>query len=524
MERPVELEFVHYDLIVRNALVVDGTGAPGRVASLAVTGGRIAAIGDLVGAGARAEVDGAGLALCPGFIDMHSHADLALLVDPLDEPKITQGVTTEVVGNCGLGFAPALPQASDQLREAFGALFPSGNRAGWGWPTLAAYRRALADARSSVNVATLASHAAVRAAVMGFDGRPAESGEIRRMADMVRACGDEGAIGLSTGLEYSPMCDATVGEVAALARAAGRLAIHQRSYGPDLMTATAETLAIARDADVPVQLSHLQTSGPANIGRSWELLELIDSGCRDGADLTFDSYPYCAGATVVHAMLPAWCKGNGMEGIRAALSDESLRYRIKGDLRAIGRDWSRTVLMATEGEDYLARVGSTFADLAADAKEAPEEIVCRLVESGRGAACYLVHHMEESDLEAIMAHPRQCFGSDGLYLERGGHPRLWGTFARVLGRYVRERRLLSFEDAVRRITNMPATRLGLRDRGRLAVGCWADMVLVDPGLVGDMATYEAPSRRSVGVRAVWVNGHCVVDGDGVTGARGGVQL
>lgn len=517
-------EFHEYDLIVRRAVLVDGTGSPASPASLAVTGGRIAAVGDLAAAQGRVEVDADGLVLCPGFIDIHSHADLALLDDPLDTPKITQGVTTEVVGNCGLGFAPSSPASRVDLSQAFGALFPSGERVGWGWPSVSGYRAAIAGVRPAVNVVVQTPHAAVRSQVVGRSGRAASDWEIGQMADIVAACRDEGAAGLSTGLEYGPMCEATEYEVSRLAAVAGRLSIHQRSYGPSLFEATTETISIARTSGVPVQLSHLQTSGPANSGRAEELLNLIDQGCADGADLAFDSYPYCAGATVVHAMMPAWCKGDGFGGILAALAAPALRYRIMQELDQMGRDWSRTVLLATAGAGFAYSVGNTFQEIAAAQDIEPTELVCRLVEDGLGTACYLVHHMEERDLATIMCHRRQCFGSDGLFLVRGGHPRLWGTFTRALGRYARDLGLLSLEDAVRRMTSMPAARLGLTDRGRLAPGYAADLVLFRPGSVADRATYDEPTTRSAGIAGVWTNGVRVVDEKGVTGMRGGAVL
>ena len=515
-----------FDLIIRGAEVYDGSGGDARSVDVGVSQGAITAVERLpADATSRTVVDGTGLALAPGFIDIHAHSDYALITDPLHLPKLSQGVTTDVFSNCGLGFAPLPPERMEEQHAGIGALF--GDRpllSQWSGGTLAAYAEALEAARPAVNVALLAPHGAVRATVIGADARPASSSEIAAMAAIVRQSCEEGAWGASTGIWYSPMSAARDDELDAITRAARFISIHQRDYGPRLMAATAETIALAERTGARVQLSHLQTSGACNEGRGPEVVAMLDRSRRTGVDLAWDSYPYCAGSTLLSALLPEWAGSGGPSLVLDRLRDGDASARIVTELAHCGRDWSRHVMVGLTSSAMRRFDGLSFVDGAAACGSTVEGFICSALVAEELCACYIVHHMVEADLEAILTHPAQVIGSDGLHLAHRGHPRLWGAFVRVLGRYVRERRVLSLPDAIRKMTSCSAERIGLRDRGLVLPGMAADLVLFDPEHVGDRATYSESSLHAEGVRGVWVNGIRAINDGLPTGMRAGRVL
>lgn len=515
-----------FDLVVRSAEVFDGSGGPARSVDVGVCRGVIQAVERLpVDVASRVVVEGDGLALAPGFIDIHAHSDYALLSDPFHLPKLSQGVTTDVFSNCGLGFAPLPPDRLEEQHAAIGALF--GDRPSllqWSGGTFAAYAAALEAAQPAVNIALLAPHGAVRATVVGSEARPATRPEIAAMAALVRLSREEGAWGASTGTWYSSMSSARDDELDAIARAARFLAVHQRDYGAGLMGATAETIALARRTGVRVQLSHLQTSGACNEGRGPEIVAVLDRARRAGADLAWDSYPYCAGSTLLSALLPDWALSGTPSVVLRRLRDSSALARIVPFLECCGRDWSRHVMVGLSSSAMRRFDGLSFVEGAEGHGSTVEGFICSVLVAEELRACYIVHHMVESDLETILAHPAQVVGSDGLHMAPRGHPRLWGAFARVLGRYVRERRVLSLPDAIRKMSSAPAEAVGLRDRGRIAPGMAADLVLFDAERVSDRASYTEHDLPAEGILRVWVNGMCAIHDGRSTGTRAGRLL
>jgi len=517
-----------FDLILRGGMVVDGTGAPARRADVAVRGGRIAALEPLPPEVAAARVlDASGLVVAPGFIDIHTHADIALLARPTHEPKVMQGVTTEVFSNCGLGFAPATDAGLAIQRDYLLGLFGEDHGVDWGWRSVAElldrYRGGVAT-----NVAYLIPHGSVRVSVMGMAARPASANEIARMVAMVRRGMEEGAWGLSTGLWYAPMSSADRSEMVALCRAVaecgGFYAIHMRDYSDGILAALEEAIALSEESGCPLQVSHLQIGQPRNWGRSEEVLAAIDRARARGVDVTVDSYPYTAGSTLVQALLPAWATEGGSRAILARLRDPETRARIAAAVDEEPRDWARVVLCGARTAKNRAAEGETFARLAAIRGVSVGELVCALLEEEELQACFIAHAGDERDVRAILAHPAQMVGSDGLHLPGKTHPRLFGTFPRLLARYVREERLLTLEQAVHKMTGAPAQRLGLRDRGLLRVGAAADLVVFDPATVRDTATYDDPCRYPEGIPWVIVNGAVVKEGDRHTGALRGEVL
>jgi N-acyl-D-amino-acid deacylase len=437
---------------------------------------------------------------------------VALLAHPEHLPKLMQGVTTEVFTNCGLGFAPVTDPAMATQRGVLGGLFSDDDDVAWGWRSVADLLGEYRRRGTGPNVAYLIPHGAVRVSVMGMAARAATAAEVSRMVTIVECGMADGALGLSTGVWYAPMCHAERDELVALARVAGFVATHQRDYGRNLRSATEETIEISAEASVPIQLSHLQLGATEWHGRSADILAVLDSALARGVDVAWDSYPYDAGATLVTALLPGWASDGGPAATHVRLRDPADRARIVAALNASGRDWSRFLLLSAESSGNAAYEGLRFTEIAERLALPVEEWVCNLLDASELRACYVVRHLVEADVIAIMQHPAQVFGSDGLHLRGRTHPRLYGCFARVLSRYVRETGALSLPEAVRKMTCAPAQRLGLRDRGRIAAGMAADMVLFDPATVRDRATYEEPLRLAEGIDSVWVNGVAVKRG------------
>ena len=513
-----------FDLLIRGAAVLDGTGAAALRADVGVGGGRILEVGSIPADAQAAEtVDAAGLALAPGFIDIHTHADIALLARPGHLPKIMQGVTTEVFTNCGLGFAPVEGDALRVQREYLGGLFGPDEGVDWRWRTVADLLECYAAARPAANIAYLIPHGAVRVSVLGMAARPASKEERLRMERLVRQGMEEGAWGLSTGLWYAPMCHADRAETVALCRAAGLFATHQRDYGAGIREATRETLEIAREAGVPVQLSHLQLSGREVAGQADSILQILDRAREEGVDVTWDSYPYAAGSTLVQALLPAWVTDGGPAPTLERLADPEARARVAKDIAASGRDWGRTVLAGAASAANRPYEGLPFDEIARRRGMPVEEFVCQIVVEEDLRACFIGHTQDEADVRAILRHPAQMAGSDGLHLAGKTHPRLYGTFPRLLSRPVAEG-VVTLPEAVRKMTSAPADRLGLRDRGRIAPGMAADLVLFDPAKVRDTATFDDPLGFPEGIPHVWVNGVAVKRDDAPTGARPGRVL
>ena len=471
------------DFIIHDALIVDGSGAPGRHGDLAVDRGRIVAVGDCGGWRAEQRFDARGRVLAPGFIDSHTHDDLAVLRQPELACKLSQGVTTVIAGNCGISLAPLAPAA--ELPPPFPLLGATGD---FRYPTVAAYRAAFEATPCAANVALLAGHSSLRAGCMsGSLDKAANAAEREQMRAALRAALGDGCIGLSTGLDYPPAAAAPTDEVVELARTLAEFdgavyATHMRDEGDEVVAAVRETLDIGRRARVPVVISHLKCAGPANHGRAGEILALLDAALAAGQSLAFDVYPYCASST-------------------------SLLPRFVRDAEAV---------LVAESTPHPECNGMLLERIAADWQCSPEAACERLYPA---AAIYF--QIDERDLERFMRHPAAMIGSDGIPSMQTPHPRLWGSFPRVLGHYARERRWFDLETAVHKMSASTAARFGLADRGALAVGRCADLVLFDADEVIDRASYAAPTEASAGIDAVWVNGELAWRDGAATGARAG---
>ncbi|MCP4330212.1 MAG: D-aminoacylase [Alphaproteobacteria bacterium] len=471
------------DLVIRNAAVIDGTGAPPRPGGVAVTDARIAAVGDVDRIGGPQEVDAGGKVLAPGFIDVHTHDDRALLVDPAMTCKVSQGVTTVVTGNCGVSLAPLdigrrPPAPLDLICDR-----PDGFYADFG-----GYLDRLDADPPAVNMLGQVGHSSLRVGAMEELGRPATAGEIRIMRERLEAALDAGAVGLSTGLFYPPASAAPTAEVIALAGALkpfnGLHTTHMRDESDRVVEALEESFAIGQAAQVPVVLSHHKCAGAANFGRSAETLGVIDAACRH-QPIGLDAYPYVAASTM-----------------------------LDGDSVS-----SASKVMVTWSVPHPTAAGRDLSEIADELELSQDDAIEALKPAGG-----IFFMMDEADVRRILAHPRTMIGSDGLPHDRHPHPRLWGTFPRVLGHYAREVGLFTLEEAVFKMTGLPAKRFGLADRGVLRPGAFADLVLFDRDRISDSATFENPTTPAAGIELVVVNGRAVWRDGEHTSARPGRAL
>ncbi|MFI7277256.1 amidohydrolase family protein [Streptomyces sp. NPDC049879] len=519
------------DLLIRGATVVDGTGAPGRVADVTVTGGRIEDVGGPFPA-ARRVVDAAGLVLCPGFVDMHAHSDLGLLTDPGHLAKVSQGVTCEVLGQDGLSYAPADDRTLPQIRRAVAGWNGDPPGVEWDWRSVAGYLRRL-DAGIAVNACYLVPQGSVRMLAMGWDDRPPTPAELDRQRELVATGLREGAVGMSSGLTYAPGMYADDAELTELCRVVARhggfYAPHHRSYGAGALTAYAQMIEVARASGCALHLTHATLNFGVNRGRAPELLTLLDAALRDGLDVTLDTYPYLPGSTTLAALLPSWASEGGPDATLARLRDPAALPRVRRALEVDGSDGCHGVpvewdTIRISGSRDAAAVGRTVDRLAAEAGRAPFDVFVALL-LGDGLSTTILQLVgNEENVRAIMRHPAHMGGSDGLLAAERPHPRAWGTFPRYLGHYVRDEGVLGLEECVARLTGRPARRLRLEGRGRVAPGCHADLVLFDPGTVRDTATFEEPRQVAEGIAYVLVAGVTVMDGGRHTGALPGRVL
>ena len=498
-----------FDLVLTGGRVVDGTGSPWFRADVGVRGDRIAAVGALAHAEARQRLDVAGRVVAPGFVDTHVHADLALLADPLHEAAIRQGVTTYLLGQDGVAMAPASPATLAYMRRytaGFSGRFEVPDR----WSSMAEYL-ACFDRRVAVNVACLIPNGNVRMDAMGLEPRPATPDELRRMRRIVRQAMEEGAVGLSSGLEYIPSRYATTEELAELCREVAIYVTHMRGYAPgNVLGAMDEVFRIGRESGVAALISHFNSQADL-------VLPHLDRARASGLDVAFDLYGYLAGSSILGKVaLPPWVQEGGADATLARLGDPAARARLRAE--AAGWDSLDDVRLSyVEAPAFRAYEGLSLADAArrATGRSGPEAIVdfvCDvLVASALAVGCVAPHRQRgESDVTALMRHPAMMGGSDGIFAGGRPHPRGWGCFGRYLGHYVREARTWTLEEAVQHLAAHPARRLGLADRGLIRAGMAADVVVFDPDQVGDRATYEDGRQLAMGVEHVLVNGEPVL--------------
>ncbi|MFC8515853.1 amidohydrolase family protein [Streptomyces sp. NPDC057257] len=526
------------ELVIRDADVVDGSGEPSYRADVVVDGGRIVSIvKEAAAAGcqrpkARRELDAEGLVLSPGFIDMHAHSDLALLRDPDHSAKAAQGVTLEVLGQDGLSYAPVDDRTLAEVRRAITGWNGYGDDIDFDWRSVGEYLDRL-DRGVAVNAAYLIPQGTVRMLAVGWEDREATPEELDRMRQLVAEGLEQGAVGMSSGLTYTPGMYAKDAELTELCRVVasydGYYCPHHRSYGAGALEAYEEMVALTREAGCSLHLAHATMNFGVNKGRAPELLALLDKALAEGADISLDTYPYTPGCTTLVAMLPSWASEGGPEEILRRLADEETAERIRHHMEVVGADgchgvpieWDTIEISGVTRPELADFVGRTVRQSADARGEAPWTTARRLLLDDRLGSTILQHVGHEENVRQIMRHRVHTGGSDGILQGTKPHPRAYGTFPRYLGHYVRELGILSLEECVAHLTSRPAARLRLPDRGLVREGHRADLVLFDPATVAAGATYENPRTLPTGIPHVLVDGRFVIEDGRRTDALAG---
>lgn len=518
-----------FDLVLAGGHVIDGTGAPGFTADVALRGQRIAEIGTIDARRATRVIDVRGSCVAPGFVDIHTHSDRSIFEWPSAESRIRQGCTTEITGNCGSSAAPREAKESDEEDKG---PHPT-------WTDVRSYVAAWRANGAALNHAMLVGHGTLRRTVIGDIDRAATPNELARMIELLESALEEGAIGLSTGLEYVPGIYTPAAEIEELARVVARrgglYASHMRSEEEHLLDAVRETIEVGRKTGVRVQVSHLKAAGRPHWPAQSKAIELIERARAEGLDVMADAYPYTAYSTTLTILLEPWSREGGGTAILARLADPASRARMQREIGPhVARDpgdYDGIVISSVGAPIQQECVGKSLTEIARLWNVEPAEAYLRLLEVSKTEVGYVGHAMSDENVERVLAHPLVMIGSDGRSMAPTGralddkpHPRSYGTFPRVLGYYCRDRKLFDLPTAVRKMTSMPAERARLADRGRIAVGYAADMVVFDADRVGDGATFDEPQRFPHGIAHVFVNGQAVVEAEQVTAARPGRWL
>jgi len=523
------------DVLITGGTVYDGTGAPGRRADVAVRGDRVVEVGDLADAQAPRVVDATGLAVTPGFIDTHTHSDMACFLGDehldLKAAAVRQGVTTEVCGNCGFTPFPMLDEHRDELARSR-AIFATAEGP---WHNLAEYRAAVRARGLHANLAPLLGHGSLRAAVMGMENRPSRDDELQTMVRLAEEALDQGAFGISSGLIYAPGVYAGTEELVALCRAVspyGRpYTTHMRNESDQVDESVLEALRIGAEGGVPVHISHHKAAGRRNWGRTAQTLEIVRAARAAGRDVTVDAYPYTAGSTILAATLPPWALAGGFGAMQERLRDRAVRERVTRDMETGLLGWENLSELAgwenvviSSCPSHPDQEGRSVVDLADASGRSPTDLVFDLLAEDAQRTLMIIHSMDDRDVRNVLGFEATMVGSDGLPVPGKPHPRWAGTFARVLGHYRRDAGLLDLATWIRKATGQAADRFGLRNRGYLQRGKIADLVVFDPDSIADRATYEDPLLPPLGVREVLVNGQSVVRGGEMSQARPGRVL
>jgi len=517
------------DLIIKKGQVLDGSGQPAVNADIGVQGDRIVDIGDLSSAESKETFDASGKYVCPGFIDTHTHSDAYLLIEPSASSKVFQGVTTEIVGNCGASAAPltgAYQMPSDWREQEYPGT----------WSTVAEYRALLKSTKPAVNVRMLIGHNTIRAGVVGYEGRASTEDEVKKMIRLLEQALEEGGAGLSTGLIYPPGMYAMPEEIIELAKVVARhegiYTSHMRNEGTLLLQAIDETLNVGRKAGCRVEVSHLKTSGP----KSWHLadkaLDKIRRAREEGVAVAADRYPYTAGCTDLDVVLPEWASEGGRARVLRRLRDPETRALIRKDLvrSRNAEDWARIMIGSTHHPDNAAFAGRKLDEVAADLNMAPVDALLYLIDTDDLYTGGIFFGMSEKNMWKFLAAPFVMIGSDASLRAPEGplshdhpHPRAYGTFPKLL-RAALDGKTVPIEEMIRKMTSLPAEHFRVRGRGRIEKGCFADLVVFDPVEVRDTATYAHPHQLARGINLLVVNGVVTLEGETLTEMRGGEFL
>ena len=529
-----------FDILITNGLVVDGTKQPATKLDIGIQGDHITAIDHLNGAEAKRFIDATRLVVSPGFIDIHTHSDLTLLAEPQGMSKVHQGVTTEVSGNCGYSPFPISPERTHLLRDTLSSIFA--DAVDWTWTDLNGYRDVVARQGVGINIAPLVGHSAIRGTTVGFEDRPASPEEVKLMQRLAAEAMDQGAFGLSTGLTLPPSAYGDTQEIVALAETMAAYpdrfyTSHIRAWAGNHIKGVAEAIDIGRQARVPVQVSHMAVNDPLHWGEADTVITVCEAAVADGIDVTFDVYPYAASSSGFSQCIPTWAQSGGQDALLARIRDPGSRRAIRADMLKHGLFrgwpwlWDRLQVSTAHTPEVRPYEGLTMQQVAELMNVDPVDAALTLMDLDEAKLTVIFFYRTEEDMRAFLRHPLGMMGSDGLALAPGDklgqgkpHPRSYGAHARVLGRYVRQEPVLSLEEAVYKMSGQVADRLGLRDRGRIAVGQVADVAIFDPETVIDRADFSDPHQYATGIQYVLVNGELALDGGVHTGVLAGQML
>ena len=529
-------ENIHFDVIIRGGTIYDGSGGDPMVADIAIAQDTIAFIGDLSAAGATTDIDAAGKAVSPGFINMLSWAPTSLIEDGRSQSDIRQGVTLEVFGE-GVSMGPLNEQMKKEEVEDQGDI-----KYDVAWTTLGEYLDYITERGVSPNVASFVGATTVRIHELGYEDRPPTDAELERMRDLVRQAMEEGALGVGSSLIYAPAFYAGTEELIELSKVAaeydGMYISHMRSEGNQLLEAVEELITIAREAGIRAQIYHLKAAGQANWGKLDQVFEMVETARAGGLEITADMYTYTAGATGLDAAMPPWVQEGGYDAWAERLRDPAMRSRVMREMTTPTDEWEnlylaagsadKIILVGFKNEELKSLTGKTLAEVAAMRGTSPEETAIDLVieDGSRVSTVYFI--MSEENVKKKIARPWVSFDSDagsmapeGVFLKSNPHPRAYGNFARLLGKYVREEQVITLQEAIRRLTSLPAENLNINKRGRLEVGYFADITVFDADEIIDHATFEDPHQYATGMEHVFVNGEQVLKNGEHTGALPG---
>ncbi|MGA9769362.1 MAG: D-aminoacylase [Blastocatellia bacterium] len=527
-----------FDVIIKGGTVYDGTGRAPVRADVGIKGDRIAALGNLKSATAATVVDATGLAVAPGFINMLSHSENSLITDPRSMGEIKQGVTTQIFGEGSMG------PLSDEMKQRRRAN-QGDTRFDIPWTTLAQYLTYIEKRGISQNVASFIGAATLREYVIGLEDKAPTAAQLQQMRELVRSEMEAGALGITTALIYPPAFYAKTEELIEMCKVAarykGKYIAHIRSEGNQLIEAVNETIRISREAGLPAEIYHLKASGETNWQKMDQVIKMIAAARRRGMKITADMYTYTAGSTGLDASIPPWVFDGGREAANKRLQDPETRKKIADQIRTPSNDWEnlfmlagspdRILLVSFRSEALKPLTGKTLAEVARMRGKDVIETIMDLVLEDRSRVGTVYFMMSEENIKKQIRQPWVSFGSDagsiapeGVFLRSSTHPRAYGNFARLLGKYVREEKVITLQEAIRRLSGLPATNLELDHRGFLKQGMFADVVIFDPATIGDRATFESPHQYSVGVRHVFVNGAQVLKDGEHTGAKPGRAL
>ncbi len=529
-----------FDIVIKRGDIIDGTGNPWFGGDIGIDKGKIKKIG-LIRENGRKTIDADGMVISPGFIDLHNHSDMSVLACPNCESYIMQGVTTLVVGNCGLTMAPVSPQRLELLKEYLLPLLSQDFDYGWNWKTLKEYYEKVEEEKIAANLVPLVGHGTIRIAVKGFEKSELSEEEMGEMKKLLAESLEDGAFGMSTGLIYAPGCYSTTEELVELGgvlKEYGRIyTSHIRNESTKLAEAVKEAIRIGEENNIPVEVSHHKAKGEENWGKIDSTLRLMEKARERGVEVNCDVYPYIAGSTTISAFLPIWVLEGGIEKMLERLKSKEIREKIKEELvedRVGGENYFRDagfdgifISSCPSNKEYE---GKSLTEIIREKNRLsePYEAFFDLVLEIRGNGLTINFMLDEEDVKRVISSPLSSICSDSWAMSPTStgkpHPRTYGTFPRILGRYVREEKILRIEGAIRKMTSLPASKVRLKDRGLLKEGFWADVTIFDPAEIRDTATYQDPQQYPTGIKYVIVNGGIAVEGGKLTYAKSGKIL